>query len=62
MEVARGFNFQEGTDVAVKPFVVRPRQCRERAEILGRNNNFRKRGSSGDWSLLDRDLFYGVVT
>jgi hypothetical protein len=52
--------FKRGTDVAVKPLVVRPRQYRERAEILGRNGNFRKRGSSRDGSLLDRRLFYGV--
>jgi hypothetical protein len=32
------------------------------AEVPGRNGNFRNRGSSGDGSLLDRHLFYGVDT
>ena len=62
MDVASGINLQEGTDVAVKPLVVRPRQYRERAEIPGRNGNFRIRGSGGNRSLLERRLFYGADT
>ena len=62
MEVASGINLQEGTDVAVKPLIVRPRQYRERAEIPGRNGNLRNRGFGEDGSLLDRHLLYGVDT
>jgi hypothetical protein len=62
MEVASGINLQEGADLTVEPLVVRPRQHRERTAIPGRNGNFRNRGSSGDGSLLDRHMFYGVDT
>jgi hypothetical protein len=62
MGVAGGVNLQEGTDVAVKPVIVRPRQYRERAEIPRRNGNLRDRGSGGDGSLLDRRLLYGADT
>ena len=58
---ARGINLQEGADLAVEPLVVRPRQHCERTAIPGRSN-FRNRGSSGDGSLLDRHMFYGVDT
>ena len=60
MGVAGGVNLQEGTDVAVKPVIVRPRQYSERAEIPRRDAYFRDRGSGRDGSLLDRRLFYGV--
>ena len=60
MGVAGGVNLQEGTDVAVKPVIVRPRQYRKRAEIPRRDGNLRDRGSGRDGSLLDWRLFYGV--